>query len=93
MKRFLQGVGVGAILLTLLGLAQQTNEQPVVQRYVIYGSDDPLLLDSQTGRTWYVQPGPLDSAGDETESTWAPAKFVPDDSEFIKSYRPPPTEQ
>jgi hypothetical protein len=94
MKRFLQGVGVGGILLALLGLAQQSQqatEQPVVQRYVIYGGDDdPILLDSQTGRTWYVQAGPLDSAGDETESSWAPAKFVPDDSSYVRSYRPPP---
>jgi hypothetical protein len=32
----------------------------------------------------------LDSAGDETESSWAPAKFVPDDSSYVRSYRPPP---
>ena len=62
MKRFLQGVGVGALLLTLVGLAQQSVDQPTVQRYVIYDGDEsgPLLLDSQTGRTRYEQAGPLD---------------------------------
>ncbi|HTR76636.1 MAG TPA: hypothetical protein VMH39_00940, partial [Gemmatimonadaceae bacterium] len=93
MKRFLQGVGVGAVLFVLLGLVQQhlADEPPVVQRYMIYPDDEsgPLLLDTQTGRTWYEEPGPLDSAGDETPSTWAPARFDPDDSDFVKLYRPP----
>ena len=91
MTRFFQGLGAGVLLLVIMGQIQQRpspattvqSPQPIPSaRFAIYGMDQalPMLLDTQTGRTWFRQVGAKDSLGNSGGLYWTPVKITPADT-------------
>jgi len=89
MRIFLQGLAVGVVGMSLFGFLQarssqpnQASQPPNLPRFVIYGADQtlPMLLDVETGRTWFRQIGAKDSDGNSTGLLWTPVKIVPADT-------------
>lgn len=87
MSRFFQGVGATLLVVMLSAWAFQSQaggegaevNQP---RFVVYGVDQalPMLLDTQTGRSWYRQIAMKDSAGNGGGLVWTPVKVNPADT-------------